>query len=224
MDENTTDSKIIMLQTKVSPEVYARLESICKKYGFTIFLLLRMLAECIIRFMDDEHNLSEDLTRIMRMFEGLPGWRKSICLTDTEQEIGIVEAFYVLRAKGQEGFRLVHVERPMMDGDESGWTASYNIQFMLDRFIEVINPSLYRHLRQLSADLGTESMFDTIHTIANLYKENPDETELRLQFENNDWHQGAKMHDQTKYQRHHTHGMDYIEKQQPKLFDDHEQQ
>jgi len=215
-----TEKQTVQLQTKVSPEVYARLESICKTYGFSIFILLRHLLECMIRFMDPEHNLSEDLTRIIRMFEDLPGWSKSICLADGIDEMEIVEAFYVLREKKKTGNRIVHVERPMLDGDAEGWTSTWNISLILERFIEVTNPSLYKHLRQLSIDLGTESMFDTIHTIANLYKENPDETELRLQFENNDWHHGNKVHQDVQYTRRHSHTMDYIDKQDTTLFDD----
>lgn len=217
-NEQENEKQTVQLQTKVSPAVYARLEAICKTYGFSIFILLRMLCECIIRFMDTEHNLSDDLTRIIRMFEDLPGWRKSICLADGIEEMEIVEAFYVLRERRSNGYRIVLVERPMMNGDADGWQSTYNISRILERFIEVINPSLYRHLRQLGVDLGTESMFDTIHTIANLYKENPDETELRLQFENNDWEHGHKVYQDVQYQRRHSHTMDYIE-QKETLFD-----
>ena len=38
----------------------------------------------------------------------------------------------------------------------------------------------------------------------NLYKENPDEKELRLMFEDNDWEKGAKMHDRQQYKRTYT--------------------
>ena len=216
--EKEKQKQTVQLQTKVSAEVYAQLEAICKKYGYSIFILLRMLCECIVRFMDTNHNLSDDLTRIIRMFEDLPGWRTSICLADGIDKMEIVEAFYVMREPRTNGYRIVWVERPMMNGDAEGWTSTYNISHILERFMEVINPSLYKHLRQLGVDLGTESMFDTIHTIANLYKENPDETELRLQFENNDWEHGHKVYQDVQYQRRHSHTMDYIE-QKETLFD-----
>lgn len=216
--EKEKQKQTVQLQTKVSAEVYAQLEAICKKYGYSIFILLRMLCECIVRFMDTNHNLSDDLTRIIRMFEDLPGWGKSICIADGIDKMEIVEAFYVMREPRTNGYRIVWVERPMMNGDSEGWTSTYNISNILERFIEVINPSLYKHLRQLGVDLGTESMFDTIHTIANLYKENPDETELRLQFENNDWEHGHKVYQDVQYQRRHSHTMDYIE-QKETLFD-----
>lgn len=210
-------NNIVMLQTKVTPEVYQRLETIGKRYGFSIFKSLRMLAECLIRFSDDQHNLSEDLTRIIRMFENIPGWRKSICLADTDQEFGIVEAFYVIRAKGKEGYRLVYVERPMMDNDPYGWSATYNVQRICERFIEVMNPSLYRNLRMLAVDLGTESMWDTINRIASMMRENPDETELRRQFEDNDWEKGAKMHNRQQYKRTYTPSEEHL---QNTLFDE----
>lgn len=195
---------IVMLQTKVTPEIYQRLETIGKKFGFSIFKSLRFMSECLVRFSDDKHNLSDDLVRLIRMFENIPGWSKSICLADPEQELGIVEALYVIRAKGKEGYRLCWVERPMMDNDPYGWTATYNVQYIMERFIEVMNPSLYKHLRMLAVELGTESMWDTINRIASMMRENPDETELRRQFEDNDWEKGAKMHDRQQYKRTYT--------------------
>lgn len=202
----------IHLATRVSPEVGAQLIAISKKYGTSIFFILRMFADCLIRLSDDRHNLSEDLMRIIRQFENIPGWSKSICLADDTQEFGIVEAIYILRAPGKEGYRLCLVERPMMDGDANGWLVTYNVQRILERFIEVMNPSLYRHLRLLAVELGTESMLDTIQRIADEYMENPDEVELRLQFEGNDWHKGAQMTDRTRYKRPYTKSEEYLQK------------
>ncbi len=209
----------IHLATRVSPEVGAQLMAISKKYGTSIFHILRMFADCLIRLSDDRHNLTPELMRIIRQFENIPGWSKSICLADDGQEFGIIEAIYVLRAKGKEGSRLVHVERPMMEGDDK-WKATYNVQQILERFIEVMNPSLYRHLRLLAVDLGTKSMLDTIQRIADEFMENPDEVELRLQFESNDWHKGAQMHDDVRYKRPYSHDRDYIERQQTMSFEE----
>ena len=154
------------------------------------------------------------MQRIIRMFENMPGWKKSICLAAGIKEMEITEAIYIMREKGSTGNRLVLVERPILQDDAHGWQSTYNIQRILERFIEVLNPSLYKHLRQLSVDLGTDSMLDTIHTIANLYKENPDEKELRLQFESNDWHLGAQMHQDIRYKRGYKHSDEYIDRQQ----------
>ena len=214
------DNRLKMqFSTRVTPEIGAQLLAICDEFGVSVFKCLQMLCEVMVRMKDDRHNLTPELMRIIRQFENIPGWSKSICLADDGQEFGIIEAIYVLRAKGKEGNRLVHVERPMMEGDDT-WKATYNVQQILERFIEVMNPSLYRHLRLLAVELGTESMLDTIQRIADEFMENPDEVELRLQFESNDWHKGAQMHDQTRYKRPYSHDRDYIERQQTMIFED----
>lgn len=203
----------IAISTKVSSEAVVRLKSICERFGFTMYDMLQMLCECLIRFMDEKHNLSEELLRIIRMFEDMPGWKKAMRLTEPLDGVEVVEAFYVIRRKGKDGYRIVHVERPTLTDDAEGWQQNYNVQEQLERFIELTNASLYRHLRFLSVDLGTESILDTIHTIANLYRENPDESELRLQFQSNDWHMGKKTSSDTQFKRKNSHSEEYIEKQ-----------
>ena len=223
MAKDKTENKICKLQTKVSPEAYARLESIGDKYGFSIFQLLRMLLDCIIRFMDDQHNLSEDLQKVIRMFDDMKAWGRSICLADDDQELVIDGAIYILRAKDNAGSRLVMIERPTWKDTEEGrkyeGMTTYNVQTILERVVEIINPNLYRHLRQLAVnEFHTESVYDTISTIINLYQPDTKEDEFRKEFEDNDWHKGAKMHDEVRTKRRHSHSMDYFEGQQ-RLFD-----
>ena len=221
-----------LISTKVSPEARGRLKAICEKYGFKIYDMLQMMCECLIRLMDEEHNISEEMMKVIRMFENLPEWNTAFRITepftmtrkkevvrgsikkviDVDTSVEIVEAFYVIRRKGKTGSRLVHVVRPTMENDAEGWQCNYNTVQQLERFMELTNESLYKHLRCLSTDLGTVSLLDTIHTIANLDRENPDEGELRLQFESNDWVKGAQAHRDTAFKRRNSHSMAYIEK------------
>ena len=62
----------------------------------------------------------------------------------------------------------------------------------------------------LAVEIGTDSLWDTVHTIVNQMSDNPDEAELRRQFENNDWERGEKMHDRTRYKRPYTHSMEQV--------------
>ena len=221
-----------VINTKVSPEARGRLEAICKKFGFTMYDMLQMMCECLIRFMDEEHNIQEPMMKVIRLFENLPEWKTTVRITEPfimtrkkevtrgsikkvieeEDSVQVVEAFYVIRRKGKTGSRLVHVVRPTMENDAEGWQCNYNTVQQLERFMELTNESLYKHLRCLSTDLGTVSLLDTIHTIANLYRENPDEGELRLQFESNDWVKGAQAHRDTVFKRRNSHSMADIEK------------
>lgn len=194
-----------VINTKVTQTAKDRLKAICANYGFSLFDMLQMLCDCLIRYMDDFHNLDENLIRVIRMFEGLPGWKNALRLTEDMSDAQVMEAFYVLRLpKGKGASRLVHVLRPVMEGDADGWQATYNTQEQLERFIELTNESLYKHLRMVGVALGTESFLDTIHRIADAYAENPDEAELRLQFEQNDWHRGAQMYEQKPYKQTYT--------------------
>ena len=213
------DNKVVQLQTKVSGEVYARLEAICKKYDFSIFQLLRMLCDCIIRYMDDTHNLNEDLIRIIRMFENLPGWRTSISLTSGFGEMSIVEAVYIMRKKGDDGYRLVMVERPMIENDPEGWQCTCNVQRIFERLVEVTNPSLYRQLRSIAVEMELDSLYDLVSSLASMFYDNPDNVELRKQFESIDWHKGSQMNDRVQYVRHNNHSADYMEMQRS-LFDE----
>ena len=201
-----------IISARVSIEFKARLESLCEQYGFSINILVKLLAETFLRNADKEHNISEYLMKAIRLFENIPGWKKSVCLSDGIDGMEITEAFYVLKQPKKTGSRVVHVTMPLLKNDEDGWTENFNIQQQLERFMELTNESLYKHLRCLSTDLGTVSLLDTIHTIANLYRENPDEGELRLQFESNDWVKGAQAHRDTAFKRRNSHSMAYIDK------------
>ena len=211
MAKDKSENKVVQLQTKVSAESYARLKAISQKHGFTIYDLLQMLAECIIRYMDTATNLSDDLVRIIRMFEDIRGWRDAFRLTEpfekTEIEVGhtgdghggikvverekiiwtteIMEAFYVLRhPENGTGCRIAHVTRSDFDRiDGDGWQVDYNVQTQIERFIEVEHPTLYRHLREVGNELKTESILDTLQRLADMSKESKLEVELRKEFE-----------------------------------------
>lgn len=213
MARDSIEYKTVKLQTKVSPESYAILENIAKKYGFSIFQLLRMFADTIIRYMDDRHNLSEDIARVMRMFENIPGWKKSICLASGWEDYEVVDALYILRERGKEGERIVWAKPPLMVGSDE-WICTMNVQEMVERFLNAVSPQLYCHLRLLKVEMGTESMIDIIRSLANLYMEDPNQIAFRAQNENADWHMGVKMHEENNRKRPYEHTEQYYERQQ----------
>ena len=42
-----------VINTKVTESAKKRLEAICKQYDFTLYDMLQMLCDCLIRYMDD---------------------------------------------------------------------------------------------------------------------------------------------------------------------------
>lgn len=96
---------MVPVGTKVSPEAYARLQSICASKGLKLYEMLQMLLDCIIRFMDDQHNLSYELESVIAMFDNFHNWGTEIRVTDELSKMKVEQAFYVLiepKSKGGE--------------------------------------------------------------------------------------------------------------------------
>jgi predicted DNA-binding ribbon-helix-helix protein len=68
--------------TKISNMAYERLNKIARKKGLTIYELIQMVCDTLIRYMDDRHNLSEEMERAMSIFEHLTGWADALNLAD----------------------------------------------------------------------------------------------------------------------------------------------
>ena len=73
-----TDEKYVTLATKVSRTAAEQLARIAKKKGMTIYELIQMVCDTLIRYMDDRHNLSEEIERAMAIFEHLVGWADAL--------------------------------------------------------------------------------------------------------------------------------------------------
>ena len=68
MEEQFTqqiDEKFVVLATKVSRTAAEQLARIAKKKGMTIYELIQMVCDTLIRYMDDRHNLSEESCGLM---------------------------------------------------------------------------------------------------------------------------------------------------------------
>lgn len=176
------DDKFKVIATKVSTFVKARIGRICKKRGLNEYDMLQMMCDCIVRYMDDRHNLTPEMERVMSIFEHLEGWKNAFNLADHTTESDICEAFYVMSAKGKKGFRVIHVQRPWWDGMKE-WKQTENIQVMLERFFEVLVPERYKRLRMLSAEKGMESQLDLLDYLIDSHINDEVNGQYRREFE-----------------------------------------
>ena len=190
--------KFIPVGTKVSPEARQRLIAIEEKKGFSEYDLLQMFCDVAIRRMDDRHNLSYDMETLIQLMDGMKNWKTSIRLTDAISDMKIEEAFYVLAEKGRTGCRLAHVQGNPQDMFR---TETFNIQSIVERFVCLAMPNVYKRLRMLGNDIGTDSVYETLMRIVDDYATNPDADELRIMFADNDWENGHSMRDLRKTKR-----------------------
>lgn len=204
--------KFKVIATKVSTFVKERIGRICKKRGLNEYDMLQMMCDCIVRYMDDRHNLTPEMERVMRIFEHLEGWKNAFNLADHTTESDICEAFYVMSAKGKKGFRVIHVQRPWWDGVKE-WKQSENIQMMLERFFEVLMPERYKRLRMLSAEKGMESQLDLLDYLIDSQLSDEYNAQYRQEFEDAARAENGKplaYGERTKRVKHHSPD-DYIE-------------
>lgn len=174
---------MVVLSTKVSTEAYGLVNSLCKRLGITVYDLLQMFADVSIRMMDDRHNLSYEMERMMQVMDGMKDWKTSIRLTDPEQKMRIAEAFYAMTETGRTGTRVVHIQGGT---DDLLRTETFNVQSIVERFMELAMPEVYKRLRLIGGDLNTNSVYETLCRIVDEYKIDPNAEELRLTFADND--------------------------------------
>lgn len=174
--------KYVVIATKAHPDVARRIKRLAHKRGMSTYELIQMVLDTIVRYMDDRHNLSEDMEKAMSIFEHLEGWKDTINLADpfTDKDIG--EALYILfdPAGHKKGRRAIMVERPLF----GQWQQTVNVMDIFDRMVEVLLPEHYRKLKRIAEDLQCNNLVELLtlmidaHTITQL-----DDAAIRQEFE-----------------------------------------
>ena len=110
------DEKYKNVSSKLSKYSIERLTRIAQKKNMSIYTLIQMVCDTLIRYMDDRHNLSEEMERAMAIFEHMTGWADALNLADPTVQKEIAQAVYIFQdadAK-KRGFRAVMVSKPWM--------------------------------------------------------------------------------------------------------------
>ena len=206
------EEKYKNISTKVKPETKELLAKICKKMHTNEYEFLQNVCDCVVRYTSDKYNLTPELERIMSIFEHLEGWHNAFNLADHNAEVEICEAFYVLKAKGKNGLRIVHVERPWWDGLKE-WKQNINVQQLFERFFNILMPERWMKMHKLSVYLGIESSTHTLDYMIDRCTEEELEAQYRREFEDAARAENAKTLEygkKTKSTHHHS-PEEYIE-------------
>ena len=159
-----TDEKYVTLATTVSRTAAEQLARIAKKKGMTIYELIQMVCDTLIRYMDDRHNLSEEIERAMAIFEHLVGWADALNLADPTVHKEVCQAVYIFQdADGQKkGFRAKMVSKPFM----GIWEEDSNVMHIFERVLNVCMPELYMKLYRAKVVLECDSVSEVINRLA----------------------------------------------------------
>lgn len=196
------EGNFVSVAGKISTWSYGRIMRILKRKGLNIYQMIQNFCDTIIRYMDDKHNRTPDVEKAMNMFEGMIGWENNFNLCDPNTKPEISEATYYLsdftKDKAKKGVRVVHVERPLMDK----WTQTFNVQQILERFMCLTFPSLYRRLRFIAVCRECTSILELLIDIVGELEREEDKKELLKDFEDADRGDfGQKPHEGQPYKR-----------------------
>lgn len=155
--------KYRVVATKVSASVKSQIARLCRRKGLTEYEILQMMCDCLVRYMDDRHNLDPQLEQVMSIFEHMEGWKDAYNLADPTADREVCEAIYVTadREGKHHGFRAHMVRKPFM----GLWDQTDNVVTIYERMTEVLLPDIYNKLRLLSVDMNCNSIVNLLHTM-----------------------------------------------------------
>ena len=166
MKENQNNERFENVSTKVATEVKEQLNRILKTMGINEYQWLQLMIEVTIRMMDDRHNLSEAMAKMIQMFKMVPGFKDAASLVDANAEGQIDGAIYFVNVKGKKGYKPVMVERTWFDGQ---WNETHNVRDIVECVIERCAPDSYMKLRDHMQELECESVFECLMTMVDAY-------------------------------------------------------
>ena len=143
--------------------------------------MIQMMCDCIVRYMDDEHNLTEEMEQAMSIFEHMEGWKDALNLADPTGDRVIGEAIYFLYDPngGKKGTRAIHVVKPFF----GSWTQDANIQNIIDNVFRLLTPELHKRLWAMGLDMNCGSLIELFGKLIVRYEKEQDAEELRKLFE-----------------------------------------
>lgn len=195
--------KYEMMQTKVSKETYDALKRIERKQGVSIYGIIQNMCDCIRRYTEDRTRLSPMVEKAMNILEHMIGWKDNFNIADPTAEPEVAEATYYLNEKSGEkkGIRVVHVERPFF----GKWKQTFNLQIILDRFLNLTFPSLYMRLRYIAYCRQCTSILELLLEIVGELEREEDKKDLQQPFEDatrSEFGQDIKYGQRTKRKHH----------------------
>jgi len=213
MTEENNKEPYELLQTKVSPEFKRIFTNICNKKGLSTYTVMQMMADTFVRYTDDRHNLTPDMSEIMNVFEHMIGWDNALNIADHTARKRIEEAIYVMTADHRKGCRCVLVERPIF-GD---WHETTNVQVIIERLFERLCPEIYRRLRALAVDMECSSILELINLMIDAHTIEQLNEEFRKPFEDARRHDfGRPIEYGKRTKRKHHKSIDMFETEKPK--------
>ena len=187
-----------VVNTKICLIAYYRLMDLLKRKGLNFYKMIQNFCDCLIRNMDDKHNLTPDTEKVMDTFEHMVGWEDNFNLADPTTKPEIAEATYYLTDEGgKKGIRVVHVERPFF----GQWKQTFNVHQIFDKFMRLTFPLLHQRLTFIADCRKCCSILELINELIREQEEEERKKELLEDFKDADRGDFGQKPDHNRYKR-----------------------
>lgn len=157
------NNKYETIATKIGHEQKKQLDLILKRLGMNYYGWFQLMAEVTIRIADDRHNLSEMISKMIQMFQLVPGWKDPVTFCDPKAKSDIHSALYFVSQEGKQGLKPILTQRDWFAGM---WTQTENVQDITEYVIEQCMPTSYKWLRQRMVELDCNRVFECLLRMA----------------------------------------------------------
>ena len=183
------DEKFGSIATKVSAQSKKQLERILEHMGMNYYQWFQLMAEVTIRIADDRHNLSEQMAKMIQMFQMVPGWKDPCTFCDPNAPSELQAAVYMVKQDGKQGLKPVMVERGWFNGI---WNETENVKDIVEYIIQQCMPQSYKWLRQHMVELECSSVFECLMLMADAATVTKLDEEIAQMFGDNNRHDYGK--------------------------------
>lgn len=147
--------------TKISPAMAAVWDAVCQALGTNTYDLIQQFIYAMIRAASEQHDKSPEIQRLMDALDIDPGWQNAINLCAPNGRLNIAQMILIVEQEGKEGFGMVMLEKPFC-GDVQ---QTENVNYIIERVIEVGMKKLYKKLRGIKADMQCKWLSDVLTTM-----------------------------------------------------------
>lgn len=171
-NQTNANDGTVTLSVKVPTWLARQLNIIARQRGDDINAnhLLALCLQFIAETAKASGPLSVEMKTLLNMLKLDASWNNAFNFSSVSAQMDIAQVILILqqhegegeKGRARQGFGLAMIDKPFMGG-ESRMTLC--VDDILERVAEVSMKGLYRQLRQIGNELGTESLRETLTTL-----------------------------------------------------------
>ena len=152
------------VSTKVPLWMADLLNIICQARGTDIYGLMQLVLEFIVETAKVSGPVPQQMQALINMLKMDADWNKAFSFANPTAQMDVAQVILVLQQhdgkQPRQGFGLAMIDKPFLPGETPVMTLC--VDDILERIVEVSMKGLYKELRQIGANMESESIRETL--------------------------------------------------------------